>query len=122
MGDGTAISLFRALTDADRDGWLAAHPDSPLFSAAELVPGPWSAELSATARNRIAALATADPGRSPQAYRLFRVAAMRLDPPLPLELDPAQVHPRLADRWAELTSTLSVRAAMRRELAEEAAP
>ncbi len=119
LGDERAISLFQALTEPDRDVWLAAHPDSSLFSAIELVPGPWSAALSAVVRERIAALARADPGRSPQARRLLRVAALRLEPPDPPQLDPAGLHPQLAGNWAELIRNLSVRAAMRRELAEE---
>jgi hypothetical protein len=51
--------------------------------------------------------------------RLLRLAAARLDPPAMPELDPAEVHPQLANAWAAMMNTLSIRAAMRRELAEE---
>jgi hypothetical protein len=114
-----SITVFQALTDADRDSWLARHPHSPLLAALELVPGPWSAGLSAAARARIENVAAADPGRSPEARKLLRLAALRLEPPDPPALDPALVHPRLIDSWADMLSVLSIRAAMRRELAEE---
>jgi hypothetical protein len=38
------------------------------------------------------------------------------------EIDPGSVHQRMASGLAEMMNTLSVRAAMRRELAEEPAP
>jgi hypothetical protein len=121
LGAGS-ITVFQALTDADRDSWLARHPDSPLLAAVELVPAPWSAGLSAAARSRLAAVASADPGRSPEARKLLRLAASRLEPPEPPELDPGLVHPRLHESWADMLSVLSIRAAMRRELAEEPTP
>lgn len=127
QADQMATALLKALPVAERDHWLATHPDSPLFAAIELVPAPWSASLSAAARDRIPALAGADPGRQERLpasqtrlRRLLRVAAARLDPPaMPC---PAEVHPLLADAWAAMMDTLSIRAAMRRELAEEPTP
>jgi hypothetical protein len=117
-----SIMVFQALSEADRDSWLASHPGSPLFGALELVPGPWSVSLSAAARTHIAGVARADPGRSPEARKLLRLAALRLEPPQPPTLDPAQVHPRLVQSWIGMLEILSVRAAMRRELAEEPTP
>lgn len=115
-----ATALLKALPPAERDSWLAAHPDSPLFAAIELVPAPWSARLSAAARDRIIAV-VGPGGQKPAAIRrLLRVAASRLDPPaMP---DQGAVDPVLANAWAEMMNTLSIRAAMRRELAEEPAP
>lgn len=118
---GTA--LLKALPTADRDGWLAGHPDSPLFAAIELVPAPWSATLSAVARDRILAVTLnqhSQLGSQTRARRLLRVAAARLEPPVMPDLDPAQVPQVLADSWAKMMSTLQVRAAMRRELTENA--
>jgi hypothetical protein len=117
-----SITVFQALGDAERDNWLASHPGSPLFGALELVPGPWSASLSAAARAHLAEVARADPGRSPEARKLLRLAALRLEPPQAPALDPAQVHPRLVPSWAGMLEVLSIRAAMRRELAEEPTP
>lgn len=117
-----SITVFQALSEADRDGWLASHPGSPLFGALELVPGPWSAALSAAARTHLADVARADPGRSPEARKLLRLAALRLEPPQPPTLDPAEVHPGLVQSWIGMLEILSVRAAMRRELAEEPTP
>jgi hypothetical protein len=126
-------ALLEALPAAERDTWLAAHPDSSLFGAVELVPWPWSATLSAAARDRIAAIARSDPSRPArrdnpwpntpqQARRLLRLAAARLDPPAMPDLPAPEIHPLLAAGWAEMMNTLSVRAAMRRELAEEPPP
>ncbi len=117
-----SIAVFQALSDASRDSWLASHPGSPLFGAIELVPGPWSAPLSAAARTYITSVARADPGRSPEARKLLRLAALRLEPPEAPALDPAQVHPRLVQSWIGMLEVLSIRAAMRRELAEEPSP
>jgi hypothetical protein len=116
------ITVFQALSDADRDRWLASHPSSPLFGALELVPGPWSVRLSAAARAHMGEVARADPGRSPEARKLLRLAALRLEPPQPPTLDPALVHPRLVQSWIGMLEVLSIRAAMRRELAEEPTP
>ncbi len=126
-------ALLEALPTAERDSWLAAHPDSSLFGAVELVPWPWSATLSAAARDRITAIARSDPSRPArrdnpwpntpqQARRLLRLAAARLDPPAMPDLPAPEVHSLLAAGWAEMMNTLSVRAAMRRELAEEPPP
>jgi hypothetical protein len=115
-------ALFQALNPADRDSWLVGHPDSPLFGALDLVPAPWSAALSEVVRTRIAVIAGTDPGQVPEARKLLRLAAARLEPPSQPQVDPAQVHPRLQDSWADLLTTLSIRSAMRRELAEEPTP
>lgn len=122
QADETAAALLKALPVAERDTWLDTHPDSPLFPAIELVPAPWSARLSAVTRDRIVDLAA--PGRQERhparVRRLLRVAAARLDPPaMP---SPAEMQPLLANAWAEMMDTLSIRAAMRRELAEEPTP
>jgi len=117
-----SITVFQALSAADRDRWLASHPGSPLFGALELVAGPWSAALSAAARTHIAEVARADPGRSPESRKLLRLAGLRLEPPQPPALDPAEVHPALVRSWIGMLEILSVRAAMRRELAEEPTP
>jgi hypothetical protein len=116
---GTERDLFGALRAADRAEWLRRHPDSPLFGAIDLVPAPWSAAMSEVVRGRLAALARLDPRRAPEARRLLRLAGLRLEPPAAPQLDPAQVHPRLLDSWAEMLSTLSIRAAMHRELMED---
>ncbi|HEX9528979.1 MAG TPA: hypothetical protein VF951_15890, partial [Streptosporangiaceae bacterium] len=71
---------------------------------------------------RLSAVARADPGYSPAPRTLFRLAALRLEPPAPPDLDPAAVHDRLSTGWNDLVNTLSVRAAMRRELSEEPKP
>lgn len=107
--------------DADtRDAWLRSNPGSPLFAAAlEVLPAPWSVLLSDLVRGRLSVVARADPGYSPAPRRLFRLAARRLEPPEPPDLDPGAVHDRLSDSWDDLLNTLSVRAAMRRELSEE---
>jgi hypothetical protein len=119
--DEMATALLKALPAAERDGWLAAHPDSALFAAIELAPAPWSATLSAAARERILTLVRPDEQeRHARVRRLLRVAAARLDPPaMPA---PAEIHPQLANAWAAMMNTLSIRAAMRRELAEEPTP
>ena len=115
-------AVFQALPAADREDWLRRHPDSLLFAALDLVPAPWSAGLSDVVRARLTSLATVDPRQSPDSRRLLRLAALRLAPDAGPQLDPAQVHPRLLDSWAEMLSTLSIRAAMRRELEEEPTP
>jgi uncharacterized protein DUF5691 len=117
------ITVIQALSPADRDHWLAAHPGSQLFTATlEFVPAPWSAPLSGAARAHLAELAPADPGRSPEVRKLLRLAALGLEPPEAPAPDLAQVHPRLAQGWADMLSVLSIRAAMRRELTEEPTP
>ena len=119
--DEMATALLRALPAAERDSWLAAHPDSALFAAIELAPAPWSATLSAAARERILALVRpAQQERHTRVRRLLRVAAARLDPPV--MPDPPEIDPQLANAWAAMMNTLSIRAAMRRELAEESTP
>jgi hypothetical protein len=47
---------------------------------------------------------------------------MRLEPPVPPTTDPASIASPLAASWDNLLNTLSVRAAIRRELAEEPKP
>ncbi len=117
------LRLVTALDVEARDAWLRANPGSPLFaSALELVPAPWSVPLSDLVRRRLSAVARADPGYSPAPRTLFRLAALRLEPPAPPDLDPAAVHDRLSTGWNDLVNTLSVRAAMRRELSEEPKP
>jgi hypothetical protein len=105
------------------------------FATLEEIPAPWSAALSEVVRSKIAAIVSADPGRSVESRRLLRLAALRLNPPAiavlargdeppgPPAVPPgeAQIHPRLLESWASLLATLSVRAAIRRELAEEPA-
>jgi hypothetical protein len=131
QADEMATALLKALPAAERDSWLAAHPESPLFAAIELAPAPWSAKLSAAARDRVVALAVADPGKQgrhgqpasqTRVRRLLRVAAARLDPPAMPELNLAEIQPPLANAWGAMMNTLSIRAAMRRELAEEPTP
>ncbi len=129
-GEAAARStrLLAALSEADLAGWLAANPQSPLFGAVELVAAPWPPALSAAVRAKIIALTR--PGPPPEnparTNKLLRLAATRLEPPaLPEDLpgpDPSQLSPGLASAWAAMTATLSVRAAMRRELAEEPRP
>jgi hypothetical protein len=114
--------LFGALRPTDRDRWLREHPGSPLFGALDLVPAPWSPELSAVACSRIAGLAATDARQAADTRRLLRLAAVRIYSPAAADLDLAQVHPRLQDSWEQMLSTLSIRAAMRRELAEEPTP
>jgi hypothetical protein len=114
--------VFQALNPADRDSWLVGHPDSPLIGWLDLVPAPWSAALSEVVRARIAVIAGTDPRQAPEPRKLLRLAAARLEPPSPPQVDPEQIHPRLQDTWTDLLTTLSIRAAMRRELAEEPTP
>jgi len=118
----TDRAVFQALPAADREDWLRRHPDSPLFAALDLVPAPWSAGLSEVVCARLTSLAAIDPRQSPETRRLLRLAAMRLAPDAAPRLDPELVHSRLLDSWAEMLSTLSIRAAMRRELEEEPIP
>lgn len=115
--------LFAALPLAALDEWLSANPGSRLLAPAlERLPVPWSARLSDRVRAELATIAQADPGYSPRPRALFRLAALRLEPPAPPDLDPARVHDRLRASWNDLRSKLSVRAAIRRELAEEPKP
>jgi hypothetical protein len=108
--------------------WLTALLDRSTGEMAtdllKALPAPWSAKLSAVARDRILALTSADQRgqASNQARRLLRIAAARLDPPFMPDVDPAQVPQGLADAWAKMMTTLSVRAAMRREITQEPAP
>ncbi len=115
-------AVFQALPAADREDWLRRHPDSPLFAALDLVPAPWSAGLSDVVCARLTGLAAIDPRQSPETRRLLRVAALRLAPDAAPQLDPELVHSRLLDSWAEMLTTLSVRAAMYRELNQERRP
>lgn len=119
-----SIELLRALPTAERDRWLVAHAGGPMFAAIELAPAPWSAGLSQAARERILALVR--PGKQERRgqsamriRRLLRLAAARLEPPAMPEPNPAEVDPLLANAWAEMMNTLSIRAAMRRELTAE---
>jgi Family of unknown function (DUF5691) len=115
-------AVFQALPAADREDWLRRYPDSPLFAALDLVPGPWSAGLSEVVCARLTGLATIDPRQSPETRRLLRLAGLRLDPAAAPRLVPELVHSRLLDSWAEMLTTLSVRAAMYRELNQERMP
>jgi hypothetical protein len=115
-------AVFQALPAADREDWLRRHPDSPLFAALDLVAGPWSAGLSDIVCARLSGLATIDPRQSPETRRLLRLAGLRLEPDAGPRLEPQLVHSRLLDSWAEMLTTLSVRAAMYRELNEERRP
>ena len=115
-------AVFQALPAADREDWLRWHPDSPLFAALDLVPAPWSAGLSEVVCARLTSLAAIDPRQSPETRRLLRVAALRLAPDAAPQLDPELVHSRLLDSWAEMLTTLSIRAAMYRELNQELRP
>jgi hypothetical protein len=64
----------------------------------------------------------ADPRYAPGPRAALRFAAMRLEPPVPPAIDPASIVSPLAASWDNLLNTLSVRAAIRRELAEEPRP
>ena len=86
------------------------------------MPAPWSAGLSDVVCARLTGLAAIDPRQSPETRRLLRVAALRLAPDAAPQLDPELVHSRLLDSWAEMLTTLSVRAAMYRELNQERRP
>jgi hypothetical protein len=117
------LRLFTALDADARDAWLRANSGSPLFAAAlEVLPAPWSVPLSDLVRRRLSSAARADPGYSAAPRALFRLAALRLEPPAPPDVDPAEVHDRLSASWNDMINTLSVRAAMRRELSEEPKP
>ncbi len=117
------LRLLLAMDADARDGWLRANPGSPLFGAAlEVLPAPWSVPLSDLVRRMLGSVACADPGYSPAPRTLFRLAALRLEPPAPPDIDPAAVHDRLAASYDDLINTLSVRADMRRELCEEPKP
>jgi Family of unknown function (DUF5691) len=114
------LTLLAALPAAALEDWLQANPGRPLFGPAlHQAPPPWSARLSDQVRGVLADLARTDPGHSPAPRAMLRLAAVRLEPPVPPELDPGQVAGRLATSWDNLLRTLSVRAAMRRELAEQ---
>jgi hypothetical protein len=118
--------LMNALAPAELAGWLAGRPGDSLFEAFELVPGPWPGKLSGAVADYVVRQLRTDPdafgryGHITQLRRLLRIAGARLEPPALARLDQAEVHPRLLDAWAELMNTLSVRAAMRRELEQEA--
>ncbi len=117
------LRLLSAMPPPALDEWLCENPGSPLARAAlERVPPPWSTRLSDQVRSVLAQVARADPGYSPGPRALLRLGAARLEPPEPAGLDPASVHERLAGSWNDHLMTLSVRAAMRRELAEEPVP
>jgi hypothetical protein len=114
------LRLFAALPRAAAEQWLLANPGSPLLWAAlERLTGPWSARLSDQVRAGLATLVRADPRFSPGPRAALRLAAMRLEPPVPPATDPASIASPLAASWDNLLNTLSVRAAIRRELAEE---
>jgi Family of unknown function (DUF5691) len=115
--------LLPALPAHGRDEWLAAHPGYLLFDGvAELAAAPWSARLSDQVRVTLTRILRADPGYSPGPRALIRLAGLRLEPPAPPRMEPAEVHERLRNPWNDLLTTLSTRAAMRRELAEEPIP
>jgi len=117
------LRLITALDADSRDAWLRASSGNPLFAAAlEVLPAPWSVPLSDLVRRRLSSVARADPGYSAAPRALFRLAALRLEPPAPPDLDPAAVHDRLSASWNDMINTLSVRADMRRELSEEFDP
>ena len=124
VGPDTTM-LMNALPPADLAGWLAGRPDDSLFQAFDLVPGPWPRELSEAVREYVVRQLRADPdvpgryGHVTQLRRLLRIAAARLEPPAMPPLEQSDIHPRLLDACAELMNTLSVRAAMRRELEQE---
>ena len=117
------LRLITALDADSRDAWLRASSGNPLFAAAlEVLPAPWSVPLSDLVRRRLSSVARADPGYSAAPRALFRLAALRLEPPTPPDLDPAAVHERLGASWNDMINTLSVRADMRRELSKELDP
>ena len=114
------LRLFAALPRAAAEQWLLANPGSPLLWAAlERLAGPWPVRLSDQVRAGLATLVRADPGYSSGPRAALRLAAMRLEPPVPPAADPESIASPLAASWDNLLNTLSVRAAIRRELAEE---
>jgi len=114
---GQDLRLLAALPAGPREDWLTSNPDSPLFWAGlEQLPAPWSVRLSDRVRAKLATLVRADHREGPPAA--IRLAALRLEPPVPPQVEAG----RLAASWDDLRSTLTVRAAMRRELAEEPSP
>ena len=111
------LRLLAALPAGPREDWLISNPDSPLFWATlERLPAPWSVGLSDRVRAKLATLVRADHREHPRAA--LRLAALRLEPPVPPQVEAG----RPAASWDDLQATLTVRAAMRRELAEEPSP
>jgi uncharacterized protein DUF5691 len=117
------LRLLAALPTAARERWLAANPDSPLFwpGLAQLTE-PWSRRLSDQVRASLATLAQQAPGHAPGPRAAVRLAALRLEPPVAPAVDAAEVTDGLATAWGDMLAALTIRAAMRRELAEESAP
>jgi hypothetical protein len=114
------LRLFDALPRAAAEQWLLANPDNPLLWAAlERLAGPWSARLSDQVRAWLVTLVGAEHRYSAGPQAALRLAAMRLEPPVPPAIHPALIASPLAASWDNLLNTLSVRAAIRRELAEE---
>jgi hypothetical protein len=115
---GAARELLAALPRGAAEAWLTAHPGRPLFSALDLVPGPWTAGFSAAVRALLATMTDADATAWREGRRVLRIASFRLEPPDP----PAREHAvpgMLLDSWSGMLATLSVRAAVRSELSEE---
>jgi hypothetical protein len=96
-----------------------AHPGRPLFSALDLVPGPWTTGFSAAVRGLLATMTDADAGAWPEGRRVLRIAGFRLEPPDPPVRDNVPAPGKLLDSWSGMLTTLSVRAALRSEISEE---
>jgi len=117
------LRLLAALPLAARQEWLAANPDSPLFWAAlDQLPAPWSVRLSDQVRASLASLAAVARGHALGARAAVRLAASRLEPPIAPQLSTAEVADGLATAWDDMLAALTIRAAIRRELAEEPSP
>ena len=118
-GPASAGPLFAALPAPAREDWLSSNPGSLLFGdLLEHAAAPWSARLSSQVRQVLARVARQDPRYSPGPRAMISLSARRLEPPEAPDLDLALVHDRLRTAWNDLLTTLSIRAAMRRELTE----
>lgn len=111
------LPLLAALPPGTLADWLERNAGSPLLlPALEALAPPWDARVSAMVSSVLAAMAAKGEPAYP-ARALIRIAAMRLEPPQP---PPGViVAEQLTTTWSHFLQTLSVRAAMRRELAEE---